>query len=62
MLSLRSFHMFFIALAIVLLSGFGMWGLLNHYIVLGALSLGIGALLVAYGGYFMGKAETLHLK
>lgn len=62
MLSLRSFHLFFIALSIVLVSGFGMWGLLNHYVALGALSLGIAALLVVYGGYFVGKAETIHLK
>ena len=61
MLSLRSFHLFFIALSIVLTAGFGMWGLLNHYIVLGVLSLGVGVLLVVYGGHFMGKAEATHL-
>jgi hypothetical protein len=62
MLSLKSFHLFFIALSIVLSAGFGMWGLLNHYVVLGALSLVFAALLVVYGGYFVGKAETLHLE
>jgi hypothetical protein len=60
-MSLRSFHVFFIAVSIVLAAGFGTWGLLNHYIVPGALSLGVAALLVVYGGYFVGKAEALHL-
>lgn len=62
MLSLRSFHLFFISLSIVLTSGFGMWGLLNHYIVLGASSLGLGLLLVVYGSYFVWKAENIHLE
>lgn len=62
MLSLRSFHLFFIALSIVLASGFGTWGLLNHHIVPGASSLGFAVLLVVYGGYFVWKAETNHLE
>ena len=39
MLTLRSFHLFFIALSIVLTSGFGAWGLLHQYVLLGVLSL-----------------------
>jgi hypothetical protein len=62
MLSLRSFHLLFIALSIVLASGFGTWGLFNHYAVLGALSLGLAVLLAVYGGYFAWKAENIHLE
>ena len=54
-LSLRSFHVFLIALSIVLASGFGVWGLFNRYIVLGTLSLGLALLLVVYFSYFMVK-------
>jgi hypothetical protein len=61
MFSLRSVHVFFIGLSVVLASGLGMWGLLNQYPVLGALSLCFAALLVAYGGYFVWKAENAHL-
>jgi hypothetical protein len=60
MLSLKSFHLFFLALAIVLTSGFGMWGLLNHYSLLGSLSIAVGILLVIYGGYFAAKAQRIH--
>ncbi len=61
MLTLKSFHLFFIFLSIVLTSGFGMWGLLIDYVLLGALSLGIAVLLVGYGGYFAWKAKSVHL-
>ena len=56
MLTLKSFHVFFIWVSIVLASGFGVWGLLNQYKLLGALSLAVGMLLVLYQGYFVGKA------
>jgi hypothetical protein len=62
MLSLRSFHIFFIALSIVFSSGFGVWGLVNHYLLLGVISLGIGVVLVIYGGYFIQKAQRIHLE
>ena len=62
MLSLRSFHLFFILLSIVVASGFGTWGVLHQYVVPGALSLGLGLLLVGYGGYFAWKAENIHLR
>jgi hypothetical protein len=62
MLSLKSFHLFFVALAIVLTAAFGMWGLLNHYRLLGALSLVVGGLLVVYETYFAAKAERIHLE
>jgi len=51
-LSLRSFHVVLIWLSIVLASGTGMWGLLNHQILLGVLSLGAAILLVVYLGFF----------
>jgi hypothetical protein len=61
-LSLKSFHLVFIAIAIVLTAGFGIWGLLNHYPVAGSLSLIVGALLVLYGAYFAGRAQRTHLR
>jgi hypothetical protein len=61
MLSLRSFHLFFVILSIVLTSGVGAWALRHHDPALGAICLGIGALLVVYEGYFVRKAERLHL-
>ena len=54
--------MLLISLSIVLASGFGVWGLFNQYIVLGALSLGLALLLVVYGSYFVWKAENAHLE
>ena len=58
-LSLRSFHVVLIWLSIVLASGTGTWGLLNHQILLGVLSLGVAILLVAYLGFFASEAKTL---
>jgi len=62
MLSLQSFHLFFIAMSIVLTAGVGVWGLFNHYQVLGALSLLLSVLLVVYGAYFAAKAQRVHLE
>ena len=42
-LSLKSFHVFFIALAIIITAGLGMWGVLNAHRVFGAWSLVAGA-------------------
>lgn len=61
-LSLRSFHHVLISLSIVLASGTGIWGLLNHEAWLGALSLGAAILLVWYWGYFAKKAARLPVK
>jgi hypothetical protein len=58
-LSLRSFHVVLIWLSIVLASGTGMWGLLNHQVLLGVLSLGVAILLVAYVGYFASKEKAV---
>jgi hypothetical protein len=62
MLTLRTFHIFFIALSIVLASGFGTWAMFNHDIVLGILSLVVALGLVVYGGYFVRKAQRIHLE
>jgi hypothetical protein len=62
MLSLRSFHFVFIALAIVLTAGFGTWGLLNHYRLLGGLSLAVSLALVVYEAYFAATTERLPLE
>jgi hypothetical protein len=60
-LSLKSFHLVFIAIATVLTSGFGIWGILNAYPRAGSLSLVVGALLVLYGAYFAGRAKRAGL-
>ena len=52
MLDLKSFHIVLLAASIVLMSGFGMWGLLNDYQLLGAISMAIAVLLVGYFAYF----------
>jgi hypothetical protein len=57
MLNLKAFHLFFIGLAIVLTSGFGFWGLFNHYPLLGSISLVVGIVLVFYAANFARKAE-----
>lgn len=62
MLTLKMLHLFFISLSIVITAGFGMWGLLNHHIAAGALSLAVGVALVVYGGYFVAKAQAAHLE
>jgi hypothetical protein len=58
-LSLRSFHVVLIWLSIVLASGTGTWGLLNHQVLLGVLSLGVAILLVAYVGFFAREEKIL---
>ena len=62
MLSLRSFHVFFIAAAIVLTGGFGAWGLMHEYQWLGAISLLLGILLVVYFGYFMQRSREARIQ
>jgi hypothetical protein len=62
MLSLKSFHLFFIALSIILTSALGVWGLFNHYVLLGLISLGMSILLVLYEAYFASKAQRIHLE
>ena len=59
MLSLRSFHLVLIALSIALASGTGVWGVFNHEVVLGAMSLGVAIVLIAYGRYFVSQEKNL---
>jgi len=59
MLDLKSFHIVLIAASIVLMSGFGVWGLLNDYQLLGAISMAIAVLLVGYFGYFAAGARRV---
>ena len=60
-MSLKWFHIFFISLSVVVAVGFGLWGLLNQYVLLGVLSLVVAAGLVAYGNYFLRKARKIGL-
>jgi hypothetical protein len=59
MLDLKSFHIVLIAASIVLMSGFGVWGLLNDYQLLGAISMAIAVLLVGYFAYFAAGARRI---
>ena len=60
-MSLKWFHIFFISLSVVVAVGFGLWGLLNQYVLLGVLSLVVAAGLVVYGNYFLRKARKIGL-
>jgi len=57
MLDLKSFHIVLIAAAIMLMSGLGVWGLLNDYKLLGIISLAISILLIPYGAYFAARFQ-----
>jgi membrane protein implicated in regulation of membrane protease activity len=59
MLDLKSFHMFFIWLAIVVTAGVGVWGLLNGYPVLGVISLVAGVALILYSAMFARRAQRV---
>ena len=58
-MSLKWFHIVFISLSVLVSLGFGVWGLFNQQIALGAVSLGASAGLVLYGNYFLAKARKL---
>ncbi len=58
-MSLKWFHIVFIALSMLLSLGFGVWGLFNQHVVLGVVSMAASAGLVVYGNYFLGKARKL---
>jgi hypothetical protein len=62
MLSLRSFHIVFISLSIVLAAGTGVWALVNHELLLGAISLAAAILLAVYGNYFLRKVRNARLE
>ena len=58
-MSLKWFHIVFIALSVILSVWFGVWGLFNEQIVLGIASLGASVGLVVYGSHFMDKLRKL---
>jgi len=66
--SLKIFHIIFIALSVVMSAGFGAWGV-QRYLVTGSrggLGLGVlffltGAALLVYGIRFWKKMKELHL-
>jgi hypothetical protein len=58
-MSLKWFHIVFISLSVVLSVWFGVWGLFNDQVVLGAISLGASAGLVVYGNHFLAKIRKL---
>jgi hypothetical protein len=62
MLSLKSFHVFFVLVAMVLTCGLGVWGLRNGYVAMGLISLAVSLALLVYEGYFAGKSDRLHLE
>ena len=60
-MSLKWFHIVFIALSVLLSLWFGVWGLFNRQIALGIMSLGASVGLVVYGNYFMAKIRKLSI-
>jgi quinol-cytochrome oxidoreductase complex cytochrome b subunit len=59
MLDLKSAHIVLIAASIVLMSGLGVWGLLNDSQLLGAISMAIAVLLVGYFAYFAARTRRV---
>lgn len=65
-MSLKAFHLLFIALSIVLAFGFGAWLLAGYHasgsvldLVIGLLSLAAGVGLVFYGKYVLKKLKNV---
>jgi hypothetical protein len=56
-MSLKWFHIVFITLSMLMGIVIGVWGLFNHFIVLGVASLASSAALCLYGTYFLQKAR-----
>jgi hypothetical protein len=56
-MSLKWFHVVFIALAMLTSLGFGVWAVLNGFVALGITSLAGSAALCVYGNYFLAKAR-----
>jgi hypothetical protein len=58
-MSLRAFHLLFIALSAALAFVFGVWALENVSTILGAASFVLGAGLLAYGVWFLRKTRGM---
>ena len=63
-MSLKAFHIFFIAVSILLAFGFGVWGMVYHltygnvwYLLMGIASFVIGVILIFYGINFLRKLK-----
>ena len=54
-MSLKWFHIVFISLSMLMGVAIGVWGLFNHFIVLGVAALASSAALCMYGTYFVQK-------
>jgi uncharacterized membrane protein len=66
-MSLKNFHILFISVSVVLAAGFGVWSVYTHtqepgrsWLVMGVLSLMVGAALVVYGVWFLQKIKRLN--
>ncbi|MCM3880055.1 MAG: hypothetical protein ND807_08105 [Vicinamibacterales bacterium] len=57
-MTLKWFHIVFIALSMLLSIGMGVWGLFNNFVALGVVSLAGSAALCVYGPYFLRKVRT----
>ena len=60
-MTLKWFHVVFISLSTLMSIAIGIWGLFNHFAVLGIVSLAGSAGLCVYGTYFLQKAKRLGL-
>ena len=67
-MSLKGFHLFFIAMSVLLAFGFGAWGIQSYNIDKDPLELGLGIgaivfgmALIFYSMWFIKKAKRLHL-
>ena len=60
-MTLKWFHIVFISLSTLMSIGIGIWGLFNHFVVLGIVSLAGSAGLCVYGTYSLQKARRLGL-
>jgi hypothetical protein len=60
-MSLKWFHVVFITVSMLMGIAIGVWGLVNHFAVLGVASLASSAALCVYGNYFLQKARKVGL-
>ena len=58
-MTLKWFHIVFIALSMLMAIGVGVWGLVNNFVALGVISLAGSAALCVYAPYFLRKAKQL---
>ncbi len=65
-MSLKAFHIFFIAVSVLLTFGFGVWGIYSHlahsnlwFMIMGIGSFIIGIVLIIYGINFLHKLKHI---